>query len=481
MSDYGKISSLKTAADFAAYVEKSGIELKAVEQTRTGTESPFGQSIEYKGRTIGNRWCILPMEGWDCLPDGSPSELTERRWLRFARSGAKLLYGCEAAAVMKSGKSNTRQMMISEESVANIARVREKMVAEHEKLFGTADDLYIGLQLTHSGRFAHPNDDHKLESRTAYSHPLLDKKFGNDASCVVSDDEVRDIIAHFIKAAKLAYQAGFDFVDIKHAHGYLGHEFLSAFDRSGMYGGSFENRTRFFREIAAGIAKEVPGLDISMRLSIFDCFPFEKGQGGTGKPMDWDGHYKYAFGGDGTGLGYDLTEPAAFIRMAQEYSVKMVCTTVGSPYYNPHIQRPAYYPVADGYLPPEDPLAGAARQIKAVAELKQLCPDVFLIGSGYTYLQEWLPNVGEYVLENGLADFVGIGRMVLAYPGICADSLAGRELDRRRICRTFGDCTNAPRNGMVSGCYPLDEFYKERPEAGRVKEIKRSNRIQDNK
>jgi 2,4-dienoyl-CoA reductase-like NADH-dependent reductase (Old Yellow Enzyme family) len=473
MSKYRKISALKTIEDFREHVKELGIKLDAVKNTRLETNSPLGKSIKYKNRTIGNRWCILPMEGWDCLPDGSPSKLTERRWIRFAQSGAKLLYGCEAAAVMKSGKSNTRQMMITEKSVDNIAALRKKMVKEHTKLYGTADDLYIGLQLTHSGRFSHPNDDKKLESCTAYSHPLLDKRLGNDESCVLTDEEVKDVITHFIKAAKLAHQAGFDFVDIKHAHGYLGHEFLSAFDRPGIYGGSFENRTRFFREIAEGIEKEVPELDISMRLSIFDWFPFEKGEGDIGKPMDWDGKYKYAFGGDASGLGYDLTEPAAFIRIAQEYGVKMICTSVGSPYYNPHIQRPAYYPVSDGYLPPEDPLVGVARQINAVAELKKLCPDVLFIGSGYTYLQEWLPNVGEYVLENNMADFVGIGRMVLAYPQICADSLVGKQLDKRHICRTFGDCTNAPRNGMVSGCYPLDHFYKERPEADKVKQLKR--------
>ncbi|MFA6714290.1 MAG: hypothetical protein WC082_03100 [Victivallales bacterium] len=473
MPEYRKISTLKTADEFAAYVKELGVSLPFAANTRTGSKSPFGRGIEYKGRGIGNRWCVLPMEGWDCLPDGSPGELTERRWLRFARSGAKLLYGCEAAAVMKSGRSNTRQMMLSENSVANIAALRKKMLNEHEKAFGRTDDLYIGIQLTHSGRFAHPDNDMKLASRTAYCHPLLDRKFGNNADCVVSDDEVRDIIRHFIKAAKLARQAGFDFVDIKHAHGYLGHEFLSAVKRNGDYGGSFENRTRFFREIAAGIRREVPELDISLRLSIFDWLPFEKGPDGVGKAMDWKGEYKYAFGGDGSGFGYNLNEPAAFIRIAQEYGVKMICTTVGSPYYNPHIQRPAFYPVIDGYLPPEDPLRGVARQINAVAELKKLCPEALFIGSGYTYLQEWLPNVGEAVIENGMADFIGIGRMVLSYPEICADSLAGKSLDRRHICRTFGDCTNAPRCGLVSGCYPLDGFYKAGDEAEKLKLFKR--------
>jgi NADPH2 dehydrogenase len=63
--------------------------------------------------------------------------------------------------------------------------------------------------------------------------------------------------------------------------------------------------------------------------------------------------------------------------------------------------------------------------------------------------------------------------MVLTYPELCADVLEGKPLDRKRICRTFSDCTTAPRNGLVSGCYPLDEFYKARPEAELLKEAKR--------
>ncbi|MFA7229942.1 MAG: hypothetical protein WC071_01605 [Victivallaceae bacterium] len=471
--NYKKIASLKSSQEFRDYLQESGIQLGFSEELK-GKDSPLGWKIKYHDREIGNRWCILPMEGWDCHGDGSPSELTERRWLRFAASGAKLLFGCEAAAVMLSGKSNTRQMMMTRETVESIAALRKKMVLLHQEKFGRADDLYIGLQLTHSGRFSHPVDDKRLDSRTAYAHPLLDKKFGNDAGCVVSDAEVEDIIAHFIDAARLSQQAGFDFVDIKHAHGYLGHEFLSAFDRQGKYGGSFENRTRFLREIVEGIRREVPGLDIAVRLSLFDWFPFEKGEGRIGQPMTWNGGgYKYAFGGDGSGLGCNLTETVKFIKLAQSLGVDMICTTVGSPYYNPHIQRPAYYPVVDGYLPPEDPLIGVARQINCVAEVKKQCPEVLFIGSGYTYLQEWLPNVGEYVIENGMADFIGIGRMVLSYPEICADSLNGRSLDKKHICRTFGDCTNAPRNGLISGCYPLDDFYKNLTEALKLKEIKR--------
>ena len=469
-NDFPKVTQFKTLDDFSAYLKRENIDIGFAEG-----HSAMAQKIDHNGRTIGNRWAILPMEGWDCADDGSPGEYTRRRWLNFAKSGAKLLYGTEAAAVMHSGRSNPQQLMCAEHTAEPLKQLCREMRQTHRDKFGTDDDLMIGLQLTHSGRYSHPNQAAVLESVTAYSHPLLDKKFGNSPANVVSDDEVKNIIQHFVKAAVVAQKAGFDFVDIKHAHGYLGHEFLTAYDRPGPYGGSFENRTRFFREIAEGIRKAAPGLELSARLSIFDILPFVKGENGVGQPMEWQGSYPYAFGGDGSGMNMDenLEEPVKFVRMMQEYGVGLICATIGSPYYNVHMQRPAYYPVSDGYEMPEHPLYNVSRHIKAVKRLKELCPGIKVVGSGYTCLQEYLPAAAEYAVANNLTDFVGIGRMVLSYPEICEDSLAGRPLDRCRICRTFGDCTSAPRNGMVSGCYPLDHFYKALPEAERLKEIKR--------
>ena len=469
-NNFPKVTQFKTLEEFSAYLKSENIDIGFAE----GSAAMSGK-VEHNGRTIGNRWAILPMEGWDCTDDGSPSEYTRRRWLNFAKSGAKLLYGTEAAAVMHSGRSNPQQLMCAEHTADALKDICAEMRQTHKEKFGTADDLLIGLQLTHSGRYSHPNQAAVLESVTAYSHPLLDKKFGNSPANVVSDDEVKNIIQHFIKAAVIAQKAGFDFVDIKHAHGYLGHEFLTAYDRPGPYGGSFENRTRFFREIAEGIRKAAPGLELSARLSIFDILPFVKGEDGVGKPMEWEGRYPYAFGGDGTGMNMDenLEEPVKFVKMMQEYGVGLICATIGSPYYNVHMQRPAYYPVSDGYEMPEHPLYNVSRHIKAVKRLRELCPGIKVVGSGYTCLQEYLPAAAEYAVGHNETDFVGIGRMVLSYPEICADSLAGKPLDRCRICRTFGDCTSAPRNGMISGCYPLDHFYKQLPEAERLKEIKK--------
>ncbi|MBT8044987.1 MAG: NADH:flavin oxidoreductase, partial [Verrucomicrobiae bacterium] len=139
------------------------------------------------------------------------------------------------------------------------------------------------------------------------------------------------------------------------------------------------------------------------------------------------------------------------------------------------IQRPALFPPSDGYQPPEDPLVGVARQIAITAQVKQQCPDLLVVGTGYSYLQEWLPHVARAVVRQGGADFVGLGRMVLSYPQLPADVLQGKTMQRKLFCRTFSDCTTAPRNGVVSGCYPLDSHYKEMPEYQQVMEIKKAS------
>uniref|UniRef100_A0A7C1JUY0 NADH:flavin oxidoreductase n=1 Tax=Caldilinea aerophila TaxID=133453 RepID=A0A7C1JUY0_9CHLR len=473
MDRYKRVAQLRTAEDFCAYIDTLGIDLPFDTTLQTGPDSPLAQPAIYGDRIIGNRFCVLPMEGWDGTYDGRPTELTARRWHHFGASGAKLIWGCEAVAVRHDGRANPRQLMITADTWADLAQLREQLVAEHALRHGRTDDLLIGLQLTHSGRFARPEPDNMLRPAILYPHPILNRKFGfAEDYPVLSDDDVRRLIDDFIVAAHFAKRAGFDFVDLKHCHGYLGHEFLSAVDRNGRYGGSFENRTRFLRELVEGIRAEVPGLDVGVRLSAFDWAPFRPGPDGVGEMERIDGEYRYAFGGDGTGMGIDLREPYAFLDLLCSLNIRLVCITAGSPYYNPHIQRPALFPPSDGYQPPEDPLVGVARQIAVVARLKAHRPELLYVGSGYSYLQEWLPHVAQCVVRTGMTDFVGLGRLILSYPEAPADILAGRPLQRKRLCRTFSDCTTAPRNGLVSGCYPLDEFYKQREEAIRLQEIK---------
>ncbi|MGI9584998.1 MAG: NADH:flavin oxidoreductase, partial [Acidimicrobiia bacterium] len=140
--------------------------------------------------------------------------------------------------------------------------------------------------------------------------------------------------------------------------------------------------------------------------------------------------------------------------------VALACVTIGCPYYNPHVTRPAYHPALDGYLPPREPLAEVAYHLETTAALTRAHPDLVLIGSGYSYLQELLPNAAQYQVRTGGVGMVGIGRMALSYPNLPADVLAAQDMDTKMICRTFSDCTTGPRIGEASGCYPLDDHYK---------------------
>jgi 2,4-dienoyl-CoA reductase-like NADH-dependent reductase (Old Yellow Enzyme family) len=473
-----RVAQLRSYEQFTGYCDAVGAALPVEEKVVVGAESALAQPYIYRRRRLANRFAVLPMEGWDGKADGAPSELTRRRWRRFGRSGAKLIWGGEAVAVRHEGRANARQLVINNSTVGGIAELRQELADAHQEAFGAADDLLIGLQLTHSGRFCRPNSA-QLEPVVLYRHPLLDEKFGvREDSMVMTDDEVEALIEDFGRAAKLAWKAGYNFVDIKHCHGYLGHEFLSAVDRSGRYGGSFANRTRFLRETVALIRAAAPGLDIGVRLSAVDWAPFRAGKDQIGEPTPYhEEAYPYAFGGDGSGKGYDLSEPRRFLSLLQDLDIQLVCITAGSPYYNFHIQRPALFPPSDGYLLPEDPLVGVARQIKITAELKAHFPDMTIVGSGYSYLQDWLPNVAQATIRAGMTDFVGLGRMALSYPELPADLLAGKPLQRKRICRTFSDCTTAPRNGMVSGCYPLDDFYKSSDGYDRLMTIKRETAL----
>jgi 2,4-dienoyl-CoA reductase-like NADH-dependent reductase (Old Yellow Enzyme family) len=224
-------------------------------------------------------------------------------------------------------------------------------------------------------------------------------------------------------------------------------------------------------------------LRIGVRLSAFDMVPFRPdpatsrpGKPGIGMPEPFE-HllpYRWGFGVNPQNpTEPDLTEPVAFLQLLPELGVRLVNLSAGSPYYNPHIQRPALYPPSDGYQPPEDPLVGVARQIQVVRVLKAQFPELVFVGTAYTYLQEYIPHVAQAVVREGWTDFVGLGRMMLAYPELPRDILEGRPLQTKRICRTFSDCTTAPRNGLPSGCYPLDEFYRNSPLAEQLKRVKR--------
>ena len=469
---YTRIASLKTLEAFERYLSAGGVDLPFDGTVETAPSSPLAQPIEAGGLRAGNRFAVLPMEGWDGSADGRPSELTIRRWRHFGLSGAKLIWGGEAVAVRPDGRANPGQLVIGEHTLADLEALRKTLVAAHAEGSASTADLVIGLQLTHSGRYARP-DAGGARPRTAYRHPLLDPRLGiaSDETCF-SDQELDVLVQDFVRAAVRAAKAGFDFVDIKHCHGYLGHELLSAYDRPGRYGGCLDHRTRFLRSIVDGIRSEAPSLQIGVRISAFDMVPFRQGLSGEGEPEIADEEYHWAFGHSPQSGVADIRDCDDLLTLIRGLGIRWICLTAGSPYYNPHIQRPALFPPSDGYLPPEDPIVGVARQIQATAALKARHPDLVIVGSGYSYLQEWLPNVAQHVVRTGMADCVGVGRLVLSYPEFPRDVLEGRPLKRNRLCRTFSDCTTGPRNGLVSGCFPLDPFYAAHPDAVRLRELK---------
>ncbi len=485
---FKQIGRLKTLGQFEAYLAELGLQLPVDPAILSGAEdSPMARPCEVGGRTVGNRWCIHPMEGWDANRDGSPSEHTFRRWGHFGQSGAKLIWGGEAFAVREDGRSNPNQLAYRPEHADAMKRLVENTVKAHVKVAGSVDDLLIGLQLTHSGRYSKPADNNRHDPLIVYHHPVLDQRVKvspDDDSSLLSDDDIRGIRDCYIAAAKQAHEVGFHFVDIKHCHGYFAHELLSAYDRPGDYGGSFENRTRFLREVIEGVRSQCPGMLIGVRLAAFDMPPFhpdpeqtDGGRFGPGIPEPHPTPYP-GFGcsrEDPTQI--DLAEPIRLVRLMQdEWGVDLVNITAGSPYYNPHIQRPAYHPPSDGYQPPEDPLVGCVRQMTAARQLHEAAPKLPMVGSGYTYFQEYLPQVAQAVVREGWIDFVGVGRMVLSYWEMPWDTLSGAEFQSKRICRTFSDCTTAPRNGIISGCYPLDDHYKNKPQFVELKNAKQALR-----
>lgn len=470
-----RVASLRTAAALRARLAALGVVLPCDDAIETGPAAPLARTLPLGGGLVaGNRFAIQPMEGWDGTPDGLPTELTLRRWQRFGASGAGWIWGGEAVAVRPDGRANPHQLVASEAAVGALAALREALLSEARgNGHGTP---VVGLQLTHSGRWSVPEPGVR-RPRVAARHPLLDARVGiRDGAAVLRDDEVDALIGDFARAATVADRAGFDFVDVKHCHGYLLHEFLGARTRTGRWGGpALADRTRLAFAIVGAVRAAAPRLAIGVRLSVFDALPHHRDPNGLGAPEPHGAPYPFGFGLDPTAPGrIDLDEPIVFVRALVARGAGWINVTSASPYYAPHLQRPALFPPSDGYPPPEDPLAGVARLLDAARAIKHAVPAAIVVASGASYLQEFVPHVAQACLRAGWFDAIGLGRMALSYPELPADALAGRVLVRGKVCRTFSDCTTAPRNGLVSGCYPLDPFYRARPEHAALEAAKRS-------
>ena len=325
-----KLTSLKSAAAFRERMEVLGVDLPIDDAIEKAPDSPVSKSLKIGNFTVGNRYCVHPMEGWDTTADGKPTPELIRRWERFGISGAKLLWGLEAMAVRHDGRANPNQLVLSPENAPLIRAAVDKTLETHAKRFGTVSDLLWGYQLTHSGRFSRPNDKKCLEPSLAYRHPILDRKYNlPDNQTVLTDEEIKKLIDDYVAAAILSEKSGVPFVDVKQCHGYLGHEFLSAFTRPGPYGGeTLEERSRFAREIIQAIRQAAPSLIIGVRISIFDFVPFKKGGADpSGVPEDFSNilPYRYGFGlKPENPVEMDLSEPIRYLKMLKEWGVAVV-------------------------------------------------------------------------------------------------------------------------------------------------------------
>lgn len=445
-----KFFKYKSAADLVAENARLGLDLRLSDDL-----SPLNEPITVGGRVVGNRWCVQPMEGCDGDPDGRPGELTVRRYVRFGDGGAKLIWG-EACAVTEEARANPRQLWLHAGNRDDYARMVDACRQAHRVANGGDADLLIGLQLTHSGRYCY------RRPVIACHDPLLVGRYKVTADTpLVTDDELARLVDHYVTAAKLAAEAGFDFLDVKQCHRYLLSELLGGRNRPGKYGGPFENRTRLARDIFTAIRAAVPNhVLLATRLNVYDGIAFTAG----GEPESWSPPLANGWGmSEADPFTPDLAEPLRWVAEMRQLGVTLVNVTLGNPYAQPHVGRPFEYPPPDGYESPEHPLVGVDRHFKATEVIQRAHPDLAVVGTGYSYLQEFLPQAGVANVRDGRVTFVGVGRASLAQPDWVRQLRDGGKLDRKRVCRTFSTCTalmrakDHPLGQYPTGCPPFDK------------------------
>lgn len=394
-------------------------------------------------KTVHNRLVCQAMEGCDGNPDGTPGDLTRRRYQRFAEGGAGLIW-YEATAVLEEGRANPRQLYITEENL-DAFKYQVESIKEDAVKAGWAEPIVI-MQATHSGRYSKPQGI--PAPLIAYNNPIFEKENPIDKNRIVTDEYLDQVKEALIHGSVLAEKAGFDGVDIKCCHRYLNSELLSAYEREGRYGGSLENRTRLLRESIQG-AMESCGTDflVSSRLNVYDGFP-----------------YPYGFGvkPDG-GIDVDLTEPIWLIKKLRDYGVKLLNISMGNPYFNPHVNRPF---ASGGYEHPEAPIEGVCRMLQGIAAIKEQVPEIQLICSALSFLGVAAPNVAAGYIKEGKFDFAGFGRMIFAYPEFAKDIMEKGKLEAGKCCICCSKCTEVMRTGGTPGCVIRDRevympIYKE--------------------
>jgi len=425
-----------------------------------GVTLPYAEDVSALARPahagplrLPNAIATHPVEGCDGSARGAPEALTCRRYDRFARGGSGLIW-LEAAAVVHEGRANPRQLWLHEETADDFARLRRLIADSADDELGADHRPVVVAQLTHSGRYSKP--DGVAAPIIAYRHPILDPRHNlPDDYPVITDEALDRLQDAYVAAARIAHRAGFDAVDVKACHGYLLYELLNAFTRDGSrYGGGYENRTRMLREIVARVRDEVPGIAVTTRLSVYDAMPHPYGFG-----MATDGS-----------MEPDLTEPVRLIGELHELGVCLVNVAYGSPYYNPHVERPYDTHEIGGYVPDEHPLADIAGMVEIHRELAARAPEMPLLATGFTWLREFSPHVAAALVEAGEAAGAGWGRMALAHPGFAREIIEQGVLTPSALCICCSSCTQIMRDGGRAGCVVRDhEVYEPIFRAGQMR------------
>jgi NAD(P)-dependent dehydrogenase (short-subunit alcohol dehydrogenase family)/2,4-dienoyl-CoA reductase-like NADH-dependent reductase (Old Yellow Enzyme family) len=430
--------------EFKSLCDQLGCQIDAVEDV-----SILAEPVKVGRLLIPNSLAVHPMEGADGDSFGRPSELTMRRYKRFAAGGAGLLWA-EAIAVVPEGRANSRQLWLNEQSKDDFAQMVKMMRAAAKQSMGEKHNPVIVAQLTHSGRYSKPagtaspmipQRDSYRDSLVPESKPNTNKQSKVADNNIVSDDYLDNLQLAYVKAARLAYEAGFDAIDIKSCHGYLINELLASRSRTGKYGGSFENRTRFLLEVIDKIKAELDDeIEICLRLGFYDAIPFPYGWG-----VDENDYTKP-----------DLTEPKKLVKLLMDRGVRLINFTIANPYYNPHVGRPFNQPIKGAYESPEHPLRGVERLINLAGGIQNEFPDAAIVGTGYSWLRELMGNVAAASKQNGKAKIIGAGRMAFAYPDFAKDLLTKGKLDKNKVCVGCSECTQLMRDGQTAGCVLRD-------------------------
>ncbi len=417
--------------------------------------SPLARRVAIGSQETPNALAVHPMEGCDGERDGRPGALTVRRYERFARGGAGLLW-FEATAVERAGRANPRQLMLTRQTMPFFKEMLGHSLDLARGAHGHGFRPVTVLQLTFSGRYAKP--DGQPAPVIAHHDGVLDEVLGIPQDYpLISDADLDALQDRWVEAAQLAWEAGFDGVDIKSCHRYLLSELLAAHTRPGRYGGSFDNRTRIHYAIVERIREQVPDLMVTMRLNVYDGHPYPWGWGVSQEDP----------------LVPDLREPIRFVRGLYERGVRMVNVTAGNPYFAAHINRPYDIPLSGGQVPDEHPLVGVARIVGLARQIKRAVPQMVVVASGYSWLRQFCGYAAAATLRRMDADLVGLGRGAFAYPDFAHDLLARGALDPKKCCITCSRCTQIMRDGGQCGCVIVDRevygpIYQKGREAQRI-------------